>query len=53
MKDTRGNYTQIAREELYSLLHILKAPLNVSITMKEEWKKALDTLKNEDKWRIT
>jgi hypothetical protein len=27
MKDTRDNYTRIAREELYRLLHILKPPL--------------------------
>jgi hypothetical protein len=52
MRDTRGNYTQIAREELYCFLHILKPPLNASMTMKDEWKEALDTLRNEDKWRI-
>jgi hypothetical protein len=52
MKDTRGNYTRIAREELYRLLHIPKPPLNASMIMKEEWKEALDTLRNEDKWHI-
>jgi hypothetical protein len=52
MRDTRGNYTRIAREELYHLLHILKPPLNASMTVKEEWKEALDTLRNEDKWCI-
>ncbi len=52
MRDTRGNYTRIAREELNRLLHIPKPPLNASMTMKEEWKEALDTLRNEDKWRI-
>jgi hypothetical protein len=52
MKDTRGNYTRIAQEELCRLLHIMKPPLNASMTMKEEWKEALDALRNEDKWRI-
>jgi len=53
MKDTRDNYTRIAREELYHLLHIPKPPLNASMTVKEEWKEALDTLRNEDKWHIS
>ncbi len=52
MRDTRGNYTRITPEELNRLLHIPKPPLNASMTMKEEWKEALDTLRNEDKWRI-
>ncbi len=52
MRDTRDNYTQIAREELYHLLHISKPPLNASMNVKEEWKEGLDTLRNEDKWCI-
>jgi hypothetical protein len=43
MKDTRGNYTKIAQEELYCLLHILKPPLNAPMVVKEEWKEVLDT----------
>jgi hypothetical protein len=38
---------------LYYLLHISKPLLNASMTMKEEWKEALDMLRNEDKWHIT
>jgi hypothetical protein len=52
MKDTRGNYTRIVREELYCLLHIPKPPLHASMIVKEEWKEVLDTLRVENKWHI-